>query len=316
MNYSYKLKRIALTGATSTLGTAIIRECIKKNIEVVAFVNNESVNESRIPQSKLVTKRYCSLQEMADYEVKDLWADAFFHLAWGHTNRAVRNELKPQIENIKYSIDSVRLADAMGCKVYVGAGSQAEYGKCDFLLNEDSPTNPETAYGMAKLCSGQMTRLECKKRGIRHVWPRIFSTYGPNTQDSTILNYTISHLLKEEKPSLTACDQIWDFLYVDDAARALLLLAEHGKDGEVYCIASGKCKTLKDFVLKTRSYIETNVEIGFGEIPYSENTVMHLAGDISKLQTTTGFVPQISFEEGIQKTIEWAREYYHKSAKA
>lgn len=306
----YGLNKIALTGATSTLGTAIIRECIVNGIQVLAFVNKNSPNEKRIPKSELVRKVYCSLDEFENFSCNGLSADALFHLAWGHTNRQLRNAIKPQIDNIKYSIDSVMLAYKLQCTVYVGAGSQAEYGRTNEVLNENSVVNPETAYGMAKLCSGQMTRMECKKYGIKHIWPRILSTYGPYTQDTTILNYTIKCLLNKEKPSLTRCEQVWDFIYVDDAARALLLLANKGNDGGVYCVSSGLSRTLREFVEITKEKMNSNIEIGFGDLAYEDNTVMHLVGDISKLKKDTGFEPLVSFEEGIQKTIEWAKEHY------
>lgn len=85
-------------------------------------------------------------------------ADAFFHLAWAHTIGAGRNDMPAQIENIRYTIDAVRTAAAMGCRVFVGTGSQAEYGRVDGVLRADTPTNPENGYGMAKLCAGQMSR--------------------------------------------------------------------------------------------------------------------------------------------------------------
>ena len=69
-------------------------------------------------------------------------ADAFFHLAWAHTIGAGRNDMPAQIENIRYTIDAVRTAAAMGCRVFVGTGSQAEYGRVDGVLRADTPTNP------------------------------------------------------------------------------------------------------------------------------------------------------------------------------
>lgn len=306
----YKLKKIALTGATSTLGTAVIRECIADEIQVVAFVNRGSQNEKRIPESFLVKKIYCTLDEMKSLDVSGVDAEVFFHLAWASTNRAVRNELAPQVDNIRYALDSVELAERLGCSTYLGAGSQAEYGRVNAALVEDINPHPETAYGMAKLCAGQMTRLECKKRNIKHIWPRILSTYGPNTQDTTILNYTIKCLLHGEKPSLTECRQIWDFLYVDDAARALLLLAEKGKNGEVYLIASGNARPLKDYIEIIRKKVNPNAEIGYGDIPYGDDMVMYLKGNISKIKDEVGFKPQITYEEGISRTIEWAKGYY------
>lgn len=307
-------RTVAITGATGTLGIALIQECVKHDMPVIAFVHRGSPNEKRIPVHPLLKKVSCSLDEMEQLDVSDLQADIFIHLAWGSTNRQVRNQLKPQVDNIRYALDSVELADRMGCSVYVGAGSQAEYGNTEELLNENTATYPKTAYGMAKLCTGQMTRLECKKRGIRHIWPRILSTYGPYTQDTTILNYSIRCMLKGEVPQLTKCEQIWDFLYVEDAARALLMLAEYGRDGEVYCVSSGQSKTLREYLEITRSQVAPEAKIGFGALPYGEDTVMCLRGDIAKLTRDTGFAPRISFEEGIAKTIEWARAYYMDEA--
>lgn len=312
MKNKYNINKIAITGSTGTIGIAMIYECIRNNIQVIAFVNKGSKNDNRIPQNALIKKVYCSLDEMETFDTSNLNADAFVHLAWASTNREVRNNFKPQIDNIKYSLDSVELADRLGCKVYIGAGSQAEYGRKNELLNEETVTNPQTAYGMAKLCSGQMTRLECKKRGIKHIWPRILSTYGPYTQDTTILNYSISCMLKGEVPILTGCEQVWDFLYVDDAAKALLMLVDKGEDGEIYCISSGKSRTLREYLEITKNNIDSSLKINFGAVPYRDDSVMHLAGDITKIKRDIGFVPSVSFEDGIRKTIDWARNYYLK----
>lgn len=305
----YTFNTVALTGATGTLGIAIISECIEHKINIIAFIHKNSKNENRIPNSQFIKKIYCSLEELENINIGDLKADVFIHLAWGNTNRLLRNELKPQIENIKYSIDSVILAHKLNCRVYVGAGSQAEYGRKSETINEKTEAKPETAYGIAKLCSAQMTRLECKNRNIKHIWPRIFSTYGPYTQDSTILNYTISKLLKSEVPSLTGCDQIWDFLYVKDAAYALLLLADKGIDGEVYCVASGRAQQMKNYINEISNLLNNPVKIGYGDIPYDDNTVMCLKADISKIKDI-GFVAKTEFRDGIIETIDWARKYY------
>ena len=305
-----KCNTIAITGATGTIGISLIKQAIEQRKNVIALVNKGSVNISRIPKSDLVRVIECSLSDYKDLSCDGLSADVFIHLAWASTNRMVRNNLMPQVDNIKYSLDSVDLAERLGCHTYVGAGSQAEYGRKDVALTEGLIPNPESAYGMAKLCAGQMTRLSCKNKGIRHIWPRILSTYGAYTQDTTIINYTLNCLLNGKKPSLTKCEQIWDFIHVDDAARALLMLAEKGKDGEIYCIGSGTSRMMKDYILEISNLIDSSIPIGFGDISYNDNTVMHLVGDISKLKQEIGFEPCISFSEGIKKTIEWAKEYY------
>lgn len=306
----YENRRVAITGATGTIGVSLVKQCIEDDMDVIVFINPDSKNEARIPNDLHIKKVFCSLDKMEEIDVTGLKADVFVHLAWASTNRTVRNNMKPQVDNIKYSLDSVELADKLGCKIYVGVGSQAEYGKKNEIIHEETTLAPETAYGMAKLCAGQMTRAECMQRKIKHVWLRVFSTYGPYTQDSTIINYTIKTLLKKEKPTLTGCDQIWDFLYVDDAARAILLLADKGRDGEIYCVSSGQQKKMKDYIEIINKSIDSSLPIGYGELKYDKNSVMYLAGDISKIHNETGFLPETSFEEGIQRTIEWAKRYY------
>lgn len=306
----YKIRKVAVTGATGTLGVSLIKQCVEDGIEVIAFMNPGSKNASRIEDHPLITKIDCALDEMESFDVGDLRAEAFIHLGWGSTNRAIRNNMKPQVDNIKYAIDSVDLAERLGCSVYVGAGSQAEYGNKSAEITEDQMPEPVVAYGMAKLCAGQMTRSLCRDKGIRHIWPRMFSSFGPYTQDTTIINYSILSLLKNESPKLTACEQVWDFLYVDEMSRALLLLANDGKDGEIYNISGGQTRTLYQYLTVVEAMVkemhpELTASIEFGALPYGPTTVMHLEGNIEKIRNDVGFEPMISFEEGIKRTIEF-----------
>ncbi len=302
------IKRIALTGATSSLGTAIVEECIKQNIEVLAIANPGSKNLGRINQSDNVKTRECALSEIKNF-YDDLQCDVFIHLAWAATAGDLeRNRLADQAKNVEYALDAVDLAERLKCSVFVGAGSQAEYGRTEMTLTEDLPANPETAYGIAKLSAGMLTRLACRQKGIRHIWPRILSAYGPKCQPQSVINYTLTELLAGRKPSLSGGEQIWDFIYTGDVARALLLLAENGVDGEVYVIGSGKSKPLKEFLFEARDIVDKEIELGLGEKPYGEKAVMHLSCDISKLERDTGFKAETSFEDGIKKTIEWLKE--------
>jgi nucleoside-diphosphate-sugar epimerase len=123
-----------------------------------------------------------------------------------------------------------------------------------------------------------------------------------------MVSTTISKLLKGEKPSCTKGEQLWDYLYAKDAARAFLMLAESGKSGKTYCIGSGKARPLKDYILDIRNAVGSKTEIGFGDIPYSDRQVMHLCADISELTADTGFLPKYTFEQGISETVDWCRK--------
>lgn len=306
------MKSIVITGATSTIGLAMIDCCIEQNIEVLALVNPSSSKLSRIPNSSLVHVLLCGLDELSALDVAEKGEyDAFIHLAWLATaGDEERNQLKMQAMNIQYCLDAVDLAERLGCQTFLGAGSQAEYGRKKEKLTEETVPCPETAYGIAKLCAGQMVRLACRQKGIRCVWPRILSTYGPGSQAQTVINYTITELLAGHSPELTNGEQVWDFLYVKDAAKALLLLAEKGRDGEVYLVGQGDSDYLIQYLKRVRQIVREFIgkeppELGIGKKNYSEQTVMFLECDISKLVRDTGFCPGVSFEEGIKATIQW-----------
>ena len=134
----------------------------------------------------------------------------------------------------RYTIDAVRAAAALGCRVFVGAGSQAEYGRVEGMLEPATPANPENGYGMAKLCAGIMSRTEAAALGVDHVWARVLSVYGPHDGPATMISGTIRALLAGQCPPLTQGEQKWDYLYSADAAEAFYRMARSGQNGAVY----------------------------------------------------------------------------------
>ena len=214
--------------------------------------------------------------------------------------------------NIKYALDAVELCREVGCDAFIGAGSQAEYGRVEKVMTPNMPAFPETGYGMAKLCAGQMTRSKCGQYGIRHIWTRILSIFGPFDGMGSMIMSVICKLLEDQPVPLTKGEQIWDYLYANDVADAMYLMGEHGIDGQVYCIGSGQSRPLHDYIMDlchsveqitNRAGLEKNLR--FGEIPYSEKQVMQLCADISDLQRDVGFMPKVSFSEGIAYTVQY-----------
>ena len=297
------LKKIVVTGATSMLGVATIEECLKHGIEVVAIVHRNSKNIYRLPKNKNLYVEECNLDEFVNYSPNFNDADVFYHFAWAATTHEGRVNVDVQEKNIPHTLAAVRLAQKCGCKKFVFAGSQAEYGLSDKPLNRETPIKPCTAYGVTKFAAGKLSEMLCKDLGISFVWMRIVSTYGVNDRTDNLFSYIINCYEKNISPVLTKCEQIWDYLHADDAGRAFRLLGENPAHG-VYVIGGGDEKSLKFYVETIHRLMKPNVPLVFGGKPYSENQVMFLQADISDLKRDTGFQPQISFEEGIQKILD------------
>lgn len=300
------IKKAIVTGATGMIGSALIEHLVKEGIEVLAICRRESKRINNIPSNSLIKKVYCDLNEYNSIIIDDQY-DAFFHLAWKGTSGEERNDINMQIDNIKFTMDAINLAIRARCKIFIGSGSQAEYGRSDKDLSSETKVDPETGYGIAKYCSGKLGKIYAESKGIKFIWVRILSVYGPGDRENSMIMYIINSLLNKKVPKLTSGDQIWDYIYKDDAARALFYLAVNGKDGKTYCLGSGENRKLKEFVFDIRDNIDSNLKLGFGEVPYGENQVMSLRTSIEELTKDTGFVPEISFEEGIRKTINYCR---------
>ena len=303
------MKKVIITGPTGAVGVSLIQELIAHNIEVTAICRPASKRLSSIPKHPLVRIVECGVDQLLTLKDQlDHDYDAFYHFAWDGTYGDSRQDLYRQANNMLYTLDAVHLAHAAGCSVFVGAGSQSEFGHVEGVLHPDMPCAPDNGYGIAKLDAGRMSRLECRKLGIRHEWCRIVSLYGPFDGQYTMVMSDIYKMLRGERPQYTKGDQVWDYIYSKDAARAFRLVAEKGKDGSIYCFGTGKPRLLKDYILAIRDAVNPELEVGLGELPYYPNQVMHLEADISNLTEDTGFVPQYSFEEGIRETVEWAKQ--------
>lgn len=305
-----KISKAVLTGPTGVLGTALIKKFLAAETEAYIICHPGSRRTQAIPDHPLLHKIDCDMSDYTSLPEKiGTTVDAFFHFAWlGTADHNNRMNMPLQAKNIEYTLDAVQAARELGCSVFIGAGSQAEYGRVDGVIHPDTPANPIGGYGMAKLCAGQMTRVMCRNYGIRHVWPRVLSTYGIGDNPSTLVSVVVRKLLAGEKPSLTAGEQIWDYLFSDDAAEAFYDMALRGRDGAVYVLGSGRTKPLREFMEIIRDAIDPALPLGIGDIPYYPDQAMHLEADRSSLTADTGWSPRTSFEDGIRRVIAAMRD--------
>ncbi len=299
------MKRVILTGATGAIGTALIENLIKNGLEILVLMREGSAREANIIKHPLVSVKNCSLENLKTLK-NDTGKeyDVFYHFAWSGTFGNARNDMYLQNKNVEYTLDAVSAAKEFGCKTFIGAGSQAEYGRFEGVLKPDTPVFPENGYGMAKLCAGQMSREYAHQLGLKHIWIRILSIYGPNDGAQTMVMSTIEKLKNGRLAEFTKGEQLWDYLYSGDAAEAFRLLGEKGQDGKVYVLGSGQTKPLYEYINIIAEQLNGKDLINIGAIPYAEKQVMHLCADISELKNDVGWEPKTEFKNGIKKVLE------------
>ena len=310
------MQKVVITGATGMIGRALINYLLEKGIEVLAIIRESSTRKSNMLMNKKLKIVECDLKDLGNLQIKENDYDTFFHFAWDGTYGLARNDEKLQNNNVKYTLDAVELAKKLGCKTFIGAGSQAEYGRVEGVISPNTETKPENFYGKAKLKAGELSRKLANKYNIKHIWTRIFSVYGPYDGEKTMIMSSIKTMLEDNKsPEYTKGEQIWDYIYSKDVAKAFYLIGEKGKNNSIYCIAQGESKPLYEYIQIIRDNINENIKLNLGAVPYSNKQVMNLQANIERLKNDTGFIPDYTFEEGIIATINWYKKKEGKNEK-
>lgn len=292
-----------VTGATGFIGAALVRRLLDCGGKVAAIVRPESPNCSLLPDSPNLTVVPGDLRDVTTWRepLSGFGADVFYHLAWHGVGSNQINDPQ-QASNIEPSLATLKLAAELGCRRWVATGSQGEYGPLNRRISEQDLLEPTTLYGAAKAATCLLTRVLGQQLGIETVWVRVFSTYGPG--DNRMLADVFKKLLHKQRPALTAGEQLWDYLYVDDAADALVAMGMAGHLSGIYNLGSGQSRTIRSIAEMARDMIDPELPLGFGEIPYRTDQVMHLEADIGRLVRDTGWRPRISLEEGVRRLVE------------
>ena len=292
------MRRIVITGATGMIGAALARHALTESIQILCVVRKDSSRLDNIPKSNFTRIEYCSADEYCNLNLNEQY-DVFYHLAWDKTFGSSRDDVDIQTANIQYTLDAVRLAKRLGCKKFIGAGSQAEYGAAVEPLKPETPANPQSGYGIAKYSAGKLSGLLCAQLGLEFNWVRILSVFGSLDSPHTLIMYAINELRAGRSPELTKCEQIWDYLHCDDAARALIAIGNNGKTGKTYPLGSGNSRKLSEYLESLRDIISPGTALQFGKKEYYLHQPMFLCADISELTRDTGWKPEISFEAGV-----------------
>ena len=120
-----------------------------------------------------------------------------------------------------------------------------------------------------------------------------------------MVNTTIRKCIKGEAPQFTAGTQNYDFVYIDDVARAFYLIGKNGKPFHEYLIGSSTARPLKEFLLEMKQSIAPDLDFIFGDIPFTGTNLPLSIFDCSQTEKDTGFKAEISFAEGTKRTRDW-----------
>ena len=303
------MKKVIVTGANGFIGTNLLKELSKHNLDIFAIIKDEQENIDNIKDIKGVKIVYCELEQIntLSSKITDRDIDCLIHLAWAGSFGNDRANYEMQLANIKYALDTLNVMKEMNIPRFVGAGTLAEKDVLNYHMDDGATPNAVSIYGIAKLSMQLMTKAHSTSLGIEHIWCYLSNTYGVGNTTNNFVNMASRKIIRGERASFTPATQMYDFVYITDTVRALYYAADKGYNNTSYYLGSGSARVLKEYITLIRDAIDQNAPLYFGEVPFNGKTLNEEEYSIKKLQEHTGYIPRVSFEEGIKKTTEWLK---------
>jgi len=303
---------ILITGATGFIGSHIAEKSINNGHKVIALKQPlSSIDRCKDFSDRIIWIDFIDNIEFMVQILSEFNPKIFIHCAWKGVNAEERNSVLVQTENILFFAKLLLISQRIGIKKIIVLGSQAEYGYFTGRINESVICNPITPYGIIKYSSSLLLKQFAEQNNLEWYWLRLFSVYGPKEGPNWLIPSVISHIIFKKTIDLTPCEQMYDYIYVEDLANAIVSICNcDANHSGVYNLSSNQSYKLIDVLNFIENYIGTEGSyLRFGAIPYREKQIMHYEGDSTKFYQTFRFNAEHNLKNGLIKTIEYFKDY-------
>lgn len=301
------MKTAVVTGANGFVGSAVVKELLSNNYKVYAVVrNNHSDRLSDLDNVEIVNCELSDIDRLSEQITEK--CDVFYHFAWSGSAGKDRANTRLQLDNVQWAVESIRAAKKFGCSRFVFAGSIVEKECLAAAYTGGNRPGLGYIYGGGKVAAHILCSSVAVAEGIDLLWGEITNAYGVGEVSPRLVNSTIRKCIAGVSPEFTAGTQNYDFVYIDDVARAFRLIGENGKPFTSYVIGSSAAKPLKEFLLEMKDAIAPELPFKFGDVPFTGIDLPLSDFDCRKTEEDTGFKAEISFAEGCRRTFEWWKE--------
>jgi NAD dependent epimerase/dehydratase len=313
---SWNERRILITGAGGFIGSHLTERLVELGARVKAFVRYNSRNDwgllELIPKDKL-SQVEVIMGDLRDSDAtrragKDM--DIFFHLgsliaipySYEHPREAIET-------NIMGTLNILNSARENSIKKVIHTSTSEVYGTAQYVpIDEKHPLQGQSPYSASKIGADMIAESYYRSFETPVTIIRPFNTFGPRQSARAVIPTIISQALIGEQIYLGSLHPKRDFTYIDDVVEAFMKVAESPSlNGEVINIGSNFEESVGDIVRRVLEILGKNKEIivDSNRIRPLMSEVERLWCDNTKAKELLGWVPGISFDEGLRKTVEW-----------
>lgn len=304
-----------ITGGAGFIGSNIARELVSRGEKVIVFDNLSSGSMSNLADiESAITFVPGDIRDFTAITTACQGVDYVLHQA---AIRAVVRSIDAPLEvnehNITGTLNVLEAARAAKVKRVVFASSSSVYGDANIEQQSESLTpNPASPYALTKLTGEHYCRLYHELFGLSTVSLRYFNVFGPHqnveSQYSAVIPIFVDHLLHGRAPEIHwHGQQSRDFTYVANVVAANLraAVAPTAKSGHVYNIGNGQTTTIMQLYQALQQLLDISIEPRLA--PKRAGDILKTHADINRAQADLGYQPEVSFSEGLQRSIDWYR---------
>lgn len=302
--------KVLVTGASGFLGAHVVWALLKKGVNVVAAHRHGSNTWRLDTFEKSLNGLIFETVDLAskntiDYATHKHKPDVIVNCAAYGVDYRQQNcdeAIQSNITAVSWLVDA---AKKNGVSRFIQIGTCYEYGNHTAAITEDACLYPQGVYSVTK-ASGTLLALDrARSIDLPIVVLRPFGMYGPLEGEHKFVPMLLKTCAQNGKLDLTEGEQLRDYLYVEDAATAIVAIVEVADfpNGEIFNIASGLPLTLRDFGEAAKS-VAGQGKLSWGAKPYRSNEMMSVIANIDKLKAFVGWQPSVSLEKGLSLTLK------------
>jgi nucleoside-diphosphate-sugar epimerase len=296
---------ILVTGAGGFIGSAVIREVLRRGAQVRALVGAPGQDTTQLPAE--VDSVYADICDAARIRELSAGVELCIHLA-GPPSVAQSFETPLEYARV-HAGGTLTLLEACrvgGVRRFVYVSSAEVYGRTTAdRVREDHPIAPRSPYGAAKAAAEQYVGAYGRAYAMETRVLRPFSVYGPGLNTRSVLGSILHQALRRDEVVLSDLRPVRDYVFVDDVARAIVLAGESARGGEVINIGSGVATSVESLARVAIRLSGRNVALGTNpahrRLPEAE--IHHLVADPTRAAEHLGWSCEVSLQEGLERTL-------------
>ena len=316
---NFKNKNVFITGAGGFIGSHLCSQLVEHGANVKAMLHYSSKSDwsnlefldKSIKADIEVVKGNVEDSSFLDTHTKN--QDIIFHLAAligiPYSYEAPLSYVKTNVEGTVNILESARKNET---PLVINTSTSETYGTAQYTpIDESHPLQGQSPYSASKIAADKLTESYFNSFGLPVITVRPFNTYGPRQTSRAVIPTIISQLLTQEKLVLGDLSPLRDFTYVDDTAKGFICAAESPSSiGHVINLGYGKAASIGETASIIMDIMNLKKEIITEEkrIRPKDSEVFELISNNQKAKNLIGWEPQISFKEGLEKTIDFVSQ--------